>query len=131
MGGFFSLLEQESCIHLFYREILYTIAVVATLALFGAIGMFLLVRPLTGGILIHADALEQKIRRATEDLEAQNELLSQANQKLEDHNKRFQRELKLAQNVQLGFLPAQFPQERTHHLRAFLSHLRCPWWRFI
>ncbi|MBU0677358.1 MAG: SpoIIE family protein phosphatase [Verrucomicrobia bacterium] len=93
------------------RQIALVMLGITGLALAGAFGMFLLVRPLTGGILIHSDVLQQRIDDATRRLKEHNRLLRAANLELAEHNTRFKEELRLAQNVQMGFLPTRFPHE--------------------
>ncbi len=56
------------------------------------------------------DALETN-RALSSELAERNEMLRTANTELIRHNERFQRELKLAQSVQLGFLPKSFPRQ--------------------
>lgn len=51
------------------RQLLLVVAGVVALGLIGALTMYVLVRPLTGGILFQADALEKRIREATVALE--------------------------------------------------------------
>lgn len=47
------------------RQLLLTLGGLLLVAMVGAIGMFFLLRPLTGGILIHTDTLETRVRYAT------------------------------------------------------------------
>jgi sigma-B regulation protein RsbU (phosphoserine phosphatase) len=47
----------------------------------------------------------------SDELASRNEMLRAANQELSRHNEQFKEELKLAQNVQLGFLPKTFPRQ--------------------
>lgn len=56
------------------------------------------------------EALES-IRRLNAELESRNELLREANETMARDNERYERELKLAQSVQEGFLPKAFPRE--------------------
>ncbi|NUQ65966.1 MAG: PAS domain-containing protein [Pirellulales bacterium] len=50
------------------RQLVLVLAVVGALALLGAMAIYLLLRPLTGTMLIHTDLLEKRIRDATEAL---------------------------------------------------------------
>lgn len=56
------------------------------------------------------DALERN-KALSDELAARNEMLRAANVQLAQHNEQFRRDLKLAQSVQLGFLPKRFPRE--------------------
>ncbi len=56
------------------------------------------------------DAFDQ-IKELNEELESRHLLLREANEKLAMHNEQFQRELRLAQSVQQGFLPRTFPRQ--------------------
>lgn len=51
-----------------------------------------------------------RIKKLNEELESRNELLRQANDAMARHAEQYQRELRLAQAVQEGFLPTQFPR---------------------
>ena len=55
------------------------------------------------------EALERN-KALSEELAGRNEMLRAANAQLVRHNDQFRRELKLAQSVQLGFLPKSFPR---------------------
>ncbi len=56
------------------------------------------------------EALETNTQLGQE-LALRNEMLHAANAQLARHNEQFRRELKLAQSVQLGFLPKTFPRQ--------------------
>lgn len=56
------------------------------------------------------EALEANTQLGQE-LALRNEMLHAANSQLARHNEQFRRELKLAQSVQLGFLPKTFPRQ--------------------
>jgi phosphoserine phosphatase RsbU/P len=56
------------------------------------------------------EAFEQ-IKRLSEELASRNEMLRASNKELAAHNERIERDLKLAQTVQLGFLPTAFPRK--------------------
>lgn len=53
----------------------------------------------------------QQIKRLSEELASRNDMLRASNQELSEHNRRMERDLKLAQTVQLGFLPTAFPRQ--------------------
>lgn len=55
------------------------------------------------------DALE-RIKALSAELAGRNDMLRAANTQLAQNNEQFRRELKLAQSVQLGFLPRRFPR---------------------
>jgi serine phosphatase RsbU (regulator of sigma subunit) len=56
------------------------------------------------------EALDRN-RRLSDELTSRNEMLRAANIELTRHNEQFHEELKLAQTVQLGFLPKSFPRQ--------------------
>lgn len=56
------------------------------------------------------EAFEQ-IKRLSEELASRNDMLRASNRELAEHNERIEQDLKLAQTVQLGFLPKAFPRQ--------------------
>ena len=53
----------------------------------------------------------EEIKRLSEALASRNDMLRASNKQLAEHNSRMERDLKLAQTVQLGFLPTAFPRQ--------------------
>ncbi len=53
----------------------------------------------------------EHIKRLSEELASRNDMLRASNHELATHNERIQQDLKLAQTVQLGFLPKAFPRQ--------------------
>ncbi len=80
-------------------------------------GVMLLVWLVLSGLILmviqlyyqQQEALE-RIQALSEELAGRNEMLRAANVQLVRHNDEFRRDLKLAQSVQLGFLPKSFPR---------------------
>lgn len=53
----------------------------------------------------------EHIKRLSEELASRNDMLRASNKELAAHNERMEQDLKLAQTVQLGFLPTAFPRQ--------------------
>lgn len=67
------------------------------------------------------EAFEQ-VKTLSEELASRNEMLRASNNKLSLHNERMSQDLKIAQSVQLGFLPTEFPrQDRLLFDRFYLT----------
>ncbi len=64
----------------------------------------------------------ERVTRLGEELAERNELLKVTNEELAEHNRRMEQDLKLAQSVQLGFLPNEFPrQDRLQFDKFYLT----------
>ncbi len=68
---------------------------------------------------------QESFEKATQlgiELAERNELLKVTNEELAEHNRRMEQDLKLAQSVQLGFLPNEFPrQDRLQFDKFYLT----------
>ncbi len=53
----------------------------------------------------------EQIKQLSEELASRNDMLRASNRELAAHNEQIERDLKLAQTVQLGFLPTAFPRQ--------------------
>lgn len=62
-------------------------------------------------MLIRQNLARQRIAALGDDLKERNQLLKRTNQLLAEKNQQMEREMQLAQNIQLGFLPKSFPHE--------------------
>jgi signal transduction histidine kinase len=75
--------SQERLSESLQRQVALTGIATLLLAYIGGFGVWRLLRPLTGRILMRADALEKMIRKATEDLEASVKNLQRSNRQLD------------------------------------------------
>jgi serine phosphatase RsbU (regulator of sigma subunit) len=86
------------------RQLWLTLCAVLATAVLGSVGIFFLIRPLSGGILIQSDTLEKRIDDATSSLQEELTRRREAETQLRSRNLQMEDDMKLAREIQQAFL---------------------------